>query len=626
VTHKHEHDELELDAQKSPARTPAPDGAAFDPAAPASVAQVLRLQETAGNAAASSLLRDDDGRSPVLDVVRSGSGRGLPEETRAELETDLGHDLTDVRVHTDKKATESAKSLGAVAYTVGRDVVVQGDKYAPHTTEGRGLLAHEVTHVVQQSTGPVEGTDIGGGVALGDPASPMEAEAEGVARAVTKRGRPASGGAGEKAPASGRAGARPGLVAQRQPEGGTAAPPAPAPAAPAAATGAVWEAPDELGPISHRSGARSVLGEMTKEVDAGIASQFTGIAEQSQAMKVAIDNQKAKLPGEGSLTASEVGDLTALTLLYQGYVNNSRQALVTAIRSGLGALSNPPSMDDANEVIGEAMHALFLKPDEDKLKTIKEFQGGVKDIADKAKWVADKSLEIINDLAAAKRIFQIGEKLEKFSGGIEKLMEIQEAGKNLMTLAKEAGGGDSILGGADAVEAGVDLVGLVGKPFMSAVPMFGTFWNDYLVPMTKHCVGQLRKLETMADEINRKHLAQMINWTPTPDGWRPVGATPPDLSPASYGVLTGGRPVFEYLYATYAGSQPSSMPKEVEKIIMSKREVLGWEAGEIELEERTWNPGTWATWLGRSAKDLPGWVASHIRDVWMAFYGGFRQT
>jgi hypothetical protein len=66
------------------------------------------------------------------------------------MEARFGHDFADVRVHTHRNAAESARSLGAAAYTVGRDIVFAGGAYAPNTLTGRHLLAHELAHVVQQ--------------------------------------------------------------------------------------------------------------------------------------------------------------------------------------------------------------------------------------------------------------------------------------------------------------------------------------------------------------------------------------------------------------------------------------------------------------------------------------------
>lgn len=81
-------------------------------------------------------------------------GRPLDAQTRSFMESRFGHDFGRVRVHTDDRAAESASAVGASAYTVGSDVVFARGSYAPSTTEGRRLLAHELTHVLQQSGGP----------------------------------------------------------------------------------------------------------------------------------------------------------------------------------------------------------------------------------------------------------------------------------------------------------------------------------------------------------------------------------------------------------------------------------------------------------------------------------------
>lgn len=85
----------------------------------------------------------------VHDVLRS-PGQPLDAATRDFMEPRFGHDFGKVRVHTDVKAAESARAVGALAYTVGRDVVFGTRRYEPGTTAGRRLLAHELAHVVQQ--------------------------------------------------------------------------------------------------------------------------------------------------------------------------------------------------------------------------------------------------------------------------------------------------------------------------------------------------------------------------------------------------------------------------------------------------------------------------------------------
>lgn len=99
---------------------------------------VMRAHDSAGTTA-----------PPVLDEVLEASGQPMDTATRAFFEPRFGHDFSRVRVHTDAKASLSAQSLGARAYTVGSHIVF-GEKFNPHTSAGKSLLAHELVHVVQQ--------------------------------------------------------------------------------------------------------------------------------------------------------------------------------------------------------------------------------------------------------------------------------------------------------------------------------------------------------------------------------------------------------------------------------------------------------------------------------------------
>jgi hypothetical protein len=81
------------------------------------------------------------------------AGKPLPESSLSLFESRFGKDFSHVRVHTDTRASESARALNARAFTVGQDVIFGSGQYSPGTGEGRKLLAHELTHVVQQRQG-----------------------------------------------------------------------------------------------------------------------------------------------------------------------------------------------------------------------------------------------------------------------------------------------------------------------------------------------------------------------------------------------------------------------------------------------------------------------------------------
>ena len=149
-------------------------------AEPADSRTLLGLQRAAGNAAVAGLLEE---RSPVHEVV-SSSGRPLEPEVRADMESRLGADFSDVRVHDDSAAAASASAVNAHAYTVGTNVVFQRDAYDPSSHAGQVTLAHELTHVVQQRNGPVAATSAPGGIAVSDPSDRFELEASANAERV----------------------------------------------------------------------------------------------------------------------------------------------------------------------------------------------------------------------------------------------------------------------------------------------------------------------------------------------------------------------------------------------------------------------------------------------------------
>ncbi|NUR24982.1 MAG: DUF4157 domain-containing protein [Catenulispora sp.] len=173
---------------------------------------MLDLQRSAGNAAVAAAVHEQpaeeqtaeeqtadgqpaDGqqqRSPVLDVVGQGGGSPLPQPVRGDMESRFGADFGDVRVHTGEQAAGSAASLQARAYTVGEEIVL-GNGSADHTSqEGRHTLAHELTHVLQQRAGAVEGTATADGIQVSDPSDRFEQAAEANATSVLA-GPPAPG-------------------------------------------------------------------------------------------------------------------------------------------------------------------------------------------------------------------------------------------------------------------------------------------------------------------------------------------------------------------------------------------------------------------------------------------------
>ena len=119
---------------------------------------------------------DEVVRMPDLEAQVSairGGGQPLPQPLRAFFEPRFGYDFSQVRIHTDMRADESARAVGALAYTVGHHVVFGAGQYTPSTGTGQRLLAHELTHVMQQAQADGQKAGI-----VNHPMSPFEAEAD----------------------------------------------------------------------------------------------------------------------------------------------------------------------------------------------------------------------------------------------------------------------------------------------------------------------------------------------------------------------------------------------------------------------------------------------------------------
>ncbi|MFZ4699113.1 MAG: DUF4157 domain-containing protein [Candidatus Methylumidiphilus sp.] len=104
-------------------------------------ADVMAMQRMAGNSAVNHLVNSLGGGSP------------LPMELRGDMEQRFGEDFSQVRMHTDARAAESAEGFDAKAYTVGNNIVFNEGRFNPTVPEGKRLLAHELAHVVQQGRG-----------------------------------------------------------------------------------------------------------------------------------------------------------------------------------------------------------------------------------------------------------------------------------------------------------------------------------------------------------------------------------------------------------------------------------------------------------------------------------------
>jgi Domain of unknown function (DUF4157) len=144
-----------------------------------------RLASAVGNQAFSALARQGAGilpggrAHPDVEAAISqsrGGGQSLDDTSRQNMGGKLGDSLDDVRVHTDDSANALASSVSARAFTTGNDIYFAKGEHNPGSSDGQQLLAHELTHVVQQ-----RGASTSGPLTVSQPGDALENEAEATA-------------------------------------------------------------------------------------------------------------------------------------------------------------------------------------------------------------------------------------------------------------------------------------------------------------------------------------------------------------------------------------------------------------------------------------------------------------
>jgi len=162
-------------------------------AAPPGGQGIAGLHRQIGNRAIQRLLAQRAGQEPAelddetasrINNVR-GSGQALDATVQEQMSDALGTDLSQVRVHTSPESDQLNRQLGAKAFTTGQDIFFRSDAYDTHSTGGQQLLAHELTHVVQQDAGAVHGGR--GKLTVNAPGDAYEQEADATAAEVASQ-------------------------------------------------------------------------------------------------------------------------------------------------------------------------------------------------------------------------------------------------------------------------------------------------------------------------------------------------------------------------------------------------------------------------------------------------------
>ncbi|MBK8988432.1 MAG: DUF4157 domain-containing protein [Chloroflexi bacterium] len=148
---------------------------------------VTQMQQTLGNTAVQRVLAQRSGAGEVDEETAAsiqqqrGSGGSLDSGMAQKAGQTMGQDFADVTIHTDAQADHLSRQLGAEAFTTGSDVFFREGAYDPASSDGQRLIAHELTHVVQQGAAA---PTVQGKLSVNDPDDQFETQADSVADLV----------------------------------------------------------------------------------------------------------------------------------------------------------------------------------------------------------------------------------------------------------------------------------------------------------------------------------------------------------------------------------------------------------------------------------------------------------
>ncbi len=183
---------FEQDEQKARARRPEKEGPDSTQAETGGEAAnpITSLQQTIGNRAVQRLLAQRSGGEGSFELDdetagrinhERGGGQPLDNATQDRMANATGYDFSQVKVHTGAEADALNLEIGAKAFTTGQDIFFRQGAYDPGSSGGQELLAHEMTHVIQQSSGAVGGS---GPMTVNAPGDAYEQEADAVAKSI----------------------------------------------------------------------------------------------------------------------------------------------------------------------------------------------------------------------------------------------------------------------------------------------------------------------------------------------------------------------------------------------------------------------------------------------------------
>lgn len=406
------------------------------------------------------------------------------------------------------------------------------------------------------------------------------------------------------------------------PNGGAAAPSAPAAAPAAAVPPASWRMPFDLGSVSTHEQARENLFQVT----VGLVNLMPNSGEpRDQELSDLADELRSwaeQFQSPGPITASEARSLNGFTADYER-VYNARMADTRArIRAGLDSLDSPPPDTTATEqLLAEELHNAFVEGAQDRVGAIRQSLERLAAYTERINQVATWAGRAKAVLGEVRFLNQL-ERLGTVHSIVEKVQNVATAARALATISgldNQAAGGDQ--NDLNRFEAAIDLID-VAMPLASGVPLVGQLWSSYYAPVTRACIRLLRQI-ARASDLQGRQLA-LLDW------WdrRTPGDRPPRISPELERYFPGGQPVLDFMYPL-VNDGDARVSSAVEQFFLQHRSMFNvrqesWNQLEEHDNSDWYNPFSWGN--DNSAPNLLPWAQRNRNHIWSMLYGNLPHT
>ncbi|MDR3573035.1 MAG: DUF4157 domain-containing protein [Anaerolineaceae bacterium] len=526
---------------------------------------------------------------------RSG-GMPLPSTLQSQMEDAFGTDFSQVRLHTGPEAQALSESLAALAFTSGADIWLAN----PNDANNPNLLAHELTHVIQQDG---QSAPSGQTLQVSEPGDASEQQAEQVAGTLNERVH--SGELQDQSKGIRRSAA----FIQRQGDPN----PDPAPAAtttPAATTAAPTPAPGQPAALQLAGASIDTCGAFllfTLQRQADMNTELQDVDQNAEVRSRAAAWIESTNKMQSTLREKSADPIDTVTSGIASWWYQQFEDVRRDIRSYKAILiedafvhtqaelaDTKAKVDAAQPFLEDAMRAAFLKGKSDAIADIANYVGTVTDIG---MGISDLSRMIAEGVASAK-----GGTIPEASKYVEWLNKANKvlAGINALYILSSVQGPTEIATASNAISGAAGLFS-AGATLLNVAPHIGLYADLYLVPLTVAIMDKVNAFLT-------SHLHQFNIYDIA------TGQYPSNLD-----AEPGGKPMFDFMvvvmHAEDESAVPQPIPAEVNKYFMSQREQVNAGAQE-EMPTTGW-------WFWRKAEEtkIESWVFEHRRNLWSMFYG-----